>query len=98
MADAYRNTAGKVILNFGSTVVPAVKSWADLAGNLNVDQNCNQTCALNCVVPVEGHPLGLSLDKKCLKSCPCSYSIDDLTAAQKSELKANLKQDAGNAT
>jgi acyl-CoA reductase-like NAD-dependent aldehyde dehydrogenase len=33
LADAYKNTNAKLILNFGKTVVPAVKSWADLASN-----------------------------------------------------------------
>lgn len=41
LGDAYKNTAGKAILNFGSTVVPAVRSWATLAGQVKTNPTCN---------------------------------------------------------
>jgi len=34
IADAYKTTAGKLILNFGKTVTPAVSSFAKLASYL----------------------------------------------------------------
>jgi hypothetical protein len=33
ISDAYKNTAAKLLLNFGKSVVPAVKTWADVASN-----------------------------------------------------------------
>jgi len=41
IADAYKTAAGKLILNFGKTVAPAVSSFAKLASYLNVNKKCN---------------------------------------------------------
>jgi len=48
LADAYKTTAGKLILNFGKTVTPAFSSWAKVASNINANKKCNQNCAAQC--------------------------------------------------
>jgi hypothetical protein len=51
IADAYKTTAGKIILNFGKTVTPAVSSWAQVVSNINANQGCDQACAVQCFDP-----------------------------------------------
>jgi hypothetical protein len=41
LADAYKTTAGKLILNFGKIVTPAVTSWATIFSNVNANPECN---------------------------------------------------------
>ena len=41
LADAYKNTAAKLILNFGSTIVPAVRDWTTIARNITTNPQCN---------------------------------------------------------
>jgi hypothetical protein len=41
LADAYENTAARMLMNFGKTVVPVVSSFADLESKLQVNQECN---------------------------------------------------------
>jgi len=54
LADAYKNTEAKLILNFGKTVVPAIRAWADVASEYNVSQTCDHECAVACFDPRHG--------------------------------------------
>jgi hypothetical protein len=74
LADAHKNTAAKLILNFGKTVTPAVQSWAALAGQIKANPQCNQDCAVNCF-DAKNSPNSLYFEPTCLNSCGCFFEI-----------------------
>lgn len=51
LKDAWKNTAAKLILNFGKTLAPVAEEWADLMQYVQVNDECDQTCALKCYNP-----------------------------------------------
>lgn len=46
LANAYRNTQAKIILNWGKTVSPVIEDFGDLADDLYVNDTCDQDCAV----------------------------------------------------
>ena len=43
--DAYKNTYGKMIIEYGKTVGPVYKAFGDLIEEVSVNAGCNVTCA-----------------------------------------------------
>jgi wyosine [tRNA(Phe)-imidazoG37] synthetase (radical SAM superfamily) len=41
LKEAFRNTGAKIILNFGKTIPPLVKSWAQVMKHVQVDDRCD---------------------------------------------------------
>jgi hypothetical protein len=41
LTDAFRNTAAKMILNFGKTIPPVVQSWAEVMRHVQVNPKCD---------------------------------------------------------
>jgi hypothetical protein len=78
LADAYKNTAGKLILNFGKTVTPAVQAWAELASNAQVNAQCNQDCAVQCFDP---KTFGFT-DMNCVRQCGCTFQFETAPQGQ----------------
>lgn len=76
LANAYTNSVGQLILNFGKTFVPVAKDWAQLAETTAVEPGCDYECALNlCISPYEaGNP-----DFECMSTyCDCNFLITSL--------------------
>ena len=78
LADAYKNTAGKLILNFGKTVTPAVEAWAQVASNAQVNAGCNQECAVQCFDP---KTFGFN-DFSCVRQCGCTFQFETAPQGQ----------------
>ena len=41
LTEAFRNTAAKMILNFGKTIPPVVQSWAEVMRHVQVNPKCD---------------------------------------------------------
>ena len=54
LANAFMNCKAKLILNFGSTVAPVLKYWAKLWKKIQVNDGCDQECAVDCFEPGHG--------------------------------------------
>lgn len=77
LSKAFRNTAAKMILNFGKTIPPVVHSWAQVMKHLQVNDQCDQTCAVKCLDPKASYET-LYFNPTCLSSCRCRFDIEDL--------------------
>ena len=51
VANAYKNTLGKMIIDYGKTVAPVYRAYGDLIEEINVNPKCNETCAITCFKP-----------------------------------------------
>ena len=69
LKDAYANTAAKLLLNFGKVVTPVAERWADIMQYVQVNPNCNQKCAMNCMSLRKRDTM--FFDQTCLASCQC---------------------------
>jgi len=43
---------GRIILEFGNTIVPVIAKFADLMKYTAVNDDCNITCASECYSPI----------------------------------------------
>lgn len=76
---AWKNTAAKLILNFGKEIVPVVHAWADLMKHVQVDEKCDQDCAVKCL-DVKAPFEHMFFDRTCLQNCNCRFALDALDA------------------
>lgn len=78
LTEVFRNTAAKMILNFGKTIPPVVHSWVELMHNIQVNPKCDQNCAVKCLDPMEGVE-NLFFDQRCLSSCNCKFNVEEVS-------------------
>jgi hypothetical protein len=52
---AFKTTAAKMILNFGKIIPPVVQSWAEVMRHIQVNPECDQNKAVQCLDPMEGY-------------------------------------------
>lgn len=76
---AYYNTGAKIILNFGKNIVPMVNAWSQLMKHVQVNDDCDQNCAVKCL-DVKASLNNMFFDKSCLASCNCHFAMDKLGA------------------
>ena len=48
---AYTNTAAKLIINFGKVFTPVAEEWAGIMHDVQVNPQCDETCAIKCMNP-----------------------------------------------
>jgi hypothetical protein len=77
LKEAFRNTAAKMILNFGKIVPPLVSSWAQVMKHVQVNERCDQNCAVKCLDPKAGCET-LYFNPICLEKCNCEFDIERL--------------------
>lgn len=78
LIDAYENTAARLVMNFGKTVIPLVQTFANLTSKLYVNPECNQDCAVKCFDPMQFPQEDLYFDQKCFNACGCALEIDKM--------------------
>lgn len=77
LKEAFKNTAAKMILNFGQTIPPVVKSWADVMKHVQVNKECDQECAVNCLDFLAGCET-MYFNRRCLSSCHCKFDFETI--------------------
>lgn len=75
LKEAFKNTAAKMILNFGSTFPPLVDSWAQVMKHMQVNEGCDQECAVKCLDPLAGCE-NMYFNPSCLSTCKCKFDIE----------------------
>ena len=80
LKEAFRNTAAKMILNFGKTIPPLARSWAEVMKYIQVNDKCDQECAIQCLDPKAGCE-SLYFNTRCLASCNCRFDIEEVEPA-----------------
>lgn len=79
LLDAFEDTAARLVMNFGKTVVPLVKTFSELTSKLSVNAECNQDCAAKCFDAELPHEDNY-FDKKCMAACGCVLDMDKMNA------------------
>jgi hypothetical protein len=72
LANAYKNTAGKLILNFGSQIAPAGRETYKMLEYVQVNPTCNQTAAVDCL----GLYDGFRPNVECLAAAGCQFKFE----------------------
>lgn len=73
LCDAWRNTAAKILLNFGKTMAPVISQWAEIMKEVQVNDDCDQDCAVKCIDPKARNTM--FFNQGCLDSCNCKFNI-----------------------
>lgn len=80
LGDAYKNTVGKIILEYGNTIAPVYKAYGDLMGELQVNSACNETCAVKCWKPKKHEVINsqyiLGFERTCFNACNCKFKFE----------------------
>ena len=74
LKDAYRNTASKLLMNFGKTFNPILFEWADIMKYVQVNRECDQECAVECLDYRKRDTM--FFNERCLATCGCSFGIN----------------------
>ena len=77
LTEAFRNTAAKIILNFGKIIPPVVHSWSEVMRHVQVNPECDQKNAVKCLDPMVGYET-LYFNPHCLAKYNCKFEIEDL--------------------
>lgn len=94
IANAFKNAKAKSILNFGETVVPVLKKWAEAAKGVQINKQCNQTCAVDCFGPGSDGPL--MFDQGCMDQCGCFFKFSKMDKLSIKDCKQNLEKHVNN--
>lgn len=77
LREAYKNTAAKMLLNFGKVFPPLASSWAQVMQHIQVDKNCDQECAVECLDYRAGCE-SMFFNPTCLDKCKCKFAISSV--------------------
>lgn len=104
VANAYKNTWGKMIIEYGKTVAPIYKAYGDLIEEVNVNPSCNETCAITCFKPSKvddgvSANWTLGFKRSCFeKTCGCKFifeaKMNTIQGRKVIDAKAKKLQDA----
>jgi len=73
LKEAYKTTAAKLLMNFGQFFSPILHEWADIMKYVQVNKECDQDCAVNCLDVTK--PETMFFNERCLGSCGCRFGI-----------------------
>ncbi len=51
LANSWKTVSAKLILNFGKDIVPVIDAWAEIMKDVQVNDDCDQDCAVKCLDP-----------------------------------------------
>ena len=71
---AFKTTAAKMLLNFGKIIPPVVQSWAEVMRHIQVNPECDQNKAVQCLDPMEGYET-LYFNPACLERFSCRFEL-----------------------
>ena len=80
--DAYKNTAAKMIMDFGGIIGPILENTGDLMQEFSPSEGCNSTCAVQCWNPdrkTHSKWYTLGFDMSCFKDCGCKFKYESWT-------------------
>lgn len=73
LKEAYKNTASKLLMNFGRVFSPILHEWADIMKYVQVNKECDQDCAVDCLDITKRNTM--FFNGRCLGSCGCCFGI-----------------------
>jgi len=76
IADSYKTTQAKIILNFGKTIVPVYEAELDLLKLTKTNDECNVDCATKCFEP-DYDRNNFTFEKACMKKCKCNFKFEE---------------------
>ena len=91
LKDSWKNTAAKLILNFGKDMAPVAEEWADLMQYVQVNEDCDQECAMKCYNPQKRDTL--FFDQRCLGACKCQFKSATMNREYFDQKGKNLTHD-----
>ena len=72
LADAYKTTGAKLILNFGTVFAPVIEKFGHLYRNIRANEECDNDCAVQCWKPKKTfRSERFGFDTYCLAECGC---------------------------
>jgi hypothetical protein len=74
LREAFKHAGAKMLLNFGRVFPPLTESYAALLKYVQVDKNCDQECAVECL-DYRARPDTLFFNPTCLKKCKCTFAL-----------------------
>jgi hypothetical protein len=100
VSDAYKNTWGKMIIDYGKTVAPIYRAYGDLLEEVSVNAGCNETCAITCFKPCKvddgiSANWTLGFKRSCFENkCGCKFNIEAKmnTTQGRKEIDAKAKK------
>jgi hypothetical protein len=89
LANSLKNTEAKIILNWGRYFAPVVESVGELSRDTKVNDECDQTCAVECYTPgSESAPF----DFQCLSDCGCYFPGQTITESRRQEVQQQVDE------
>lgn len=80
LREAFKHVGAKMLLNFGRVFPPLSESWAAVMKYIQVDKNCDQECAMDCL-DYRARPDTLFFNPTCLKKCKCTFAMSTVDPA-----------------
>ena len=74
LREAFKNTAAKMLLNWGRVFPPLASSWAEVMRHVQVDKTCDQECAVDCLDFRAGSET-MFFNPTCLSKCHCKFAV-----------------------
>jgi hypothetical protein len=75
LADSFKTTQAKMIINFGKTVQPIIQARADILELTVVDKKCDVDCGAKCYTP-DYEMNKISFNETCMKECHCTFKFE----------------------
>jgi hypothetical protein len=100
LSNAYKNTYGKMIIDYGKTIAPVYEAYGELASEVQVNAACNETCAITCFKPCKvekgvSQNWTLGFQRQCFENkCNCRFQFEAKmnTTQGKKEIDAKAKK------
>jgi len=89
IADAYKNTVAKMIMDFGDYLSPIYEGYSDAVYPIQVNDTCNEDCAVKCFNPQKADVLNsqwvFGFNKTCFRKCGCQFLFESWDNATRQE-------------
>jgi gas vesicle protein len=96
--DAYKNTAAKMIMDFGEHIGPILENTGELISEVSVADGCNSACAVKCWNPSRADTVSrtytFGFNNTCFRACGCRFKFESWTQQQAKEFE-NTAKDLG---
>jgi len=91
IADSYKTTQAKIILNFGKTIVPVYEAELEALKLTKINKDCNIDCAAACYEP-NYQTNDFTFNKECMKQCKCTFKYESKTEKELKNVVKDLQK------
>jgi hypothetical protein len=95
LQDTYKNTLGKLMMEYGTLVEPLLNHTEQMGDGLEFNGTCNDDCAIKCWVPERYDTFSdawvFGYNTSCIQGCGCEFKFESYSSYDRAQFDSDAE-------